>query len=114
MIRLIKVVQTDPGDEGARDDLPQLSQSTREFPSVKKHTWKKNSFQLPDAQWPVIASLALTNKQLFDRALETSQVLPLQLFTHIGTAMVIFNLPITHEQYAESCPTQSMCFVPCS
>lgn len=101
MQRLIKIVQTSPDDKGPMDDLLHLSVFTGrtlyEVRDVKKTSLeKKDHFPAIEPQWPVIASLTLDNKDLFDFALATSEILPLPLFTHVGAAMFIFNLPITH------------------
>lgn len=101
MQRLIKVVQTSPHDKGAKDDLLHLTiftgRTLHEVRDVKKNAWeKKDHFPAPEPQWPVLASLALENKKLFDLTLTTSENLPLPLFTHVGGAMFIFELPVTH------------------
>ncbi len=104
MERLIVVVQTSPDDKGARNNLLHLSHSLgetlREVSGDKKISWeKKNKFPAPEPPWPVIASLALRDKKLFNFALlETSEGLPLSVFTHLGVAMFIFDLPTSHEQ----------------
>ena len=104
MERLIVAVQTSPDDKGARNDLFHLSHSRggtlREVHGDKKSFWeKKNNFPAPEPQWPVIASVALRDKKLFNFALlETSEGLPLSVFTHLGVAMFIFDLPTSHEQ----------------
>lgn len=97
MQRLITVVQT-TNDQGAKDDLLHLSvfigRTLHEAQDLQR---KKTHFPAPEHQWPIIASLALENKQLFDYVLPTSVKLPPSLFTHIGAAMMIFDLSVDHE-----------------
>ena len=102
MQRLIKVVKKSPHDKGAKDDLLHLScftsRTLHEVCDVKKNTWeKKDHFPAPDPQWPILASLTLKNKKLFDLALATSEVFSLSVFTLVGCAMFNFDLPITHD-----------------
>ena len=98
MQRLITVVQANPGDKGAKDDLLHLlvfiGRTLHEVQDVRR---KKTHFPAPEHQWPIMASLTLENKKLFDYALPTSINLPLSVFTHIGAAMMSFDLPVDHE-----------------
>lgn len=117
MQRLIKVVQTSPDDKAAKKNLLPLSFfiscALHEVQGIRKGCREKEEdFPAPEPQWSIISGLTFENKALIDISLDTSQLLPLLVFTRAGAATftsICLLLMISKSAFS---PVQETCLVP--
>lgn len=77
-----------------RPQTPQTPQAVRRSFAPRKET-----FPVPEVQWPIEASIMLEDQALFEMAIAFPTLLSLSSFLSIGKAMSLFDLPTTHAKY---------------